>query len=151
MQNISSVINLLNPKRQDNRVQNISKVINLSNPKRQDNRVENISTVINLSNPSPALAAKKKKTLRNCCSCNFKGYLNPKENTNFTNNVITILATISFSKFRTYHREWEKWGFKNTIYVWGNGLWTKVWFASEVKQKKLINTLTITITTKPLF
>ena len=63
MQNISSVINLLNPKRQDNRVQNISKVINLSNPKRQDNRVENISTVINLSNPSPALAAKKKKPL----------------------------------------------------------------------------------------
>ena len=50
---MSSVINLSNPKRQDNRVQNISSVINLSNPKRQDNRVQYISNVINLSNPSP--------------------------------------------------------------------------------------------------
>ena len=67
-------------------------------------------------------------------SCNFKGYLNTKENTNLTNNVITILA-ISFSKFRTYHREWEKGGFgKNNIWM-GNGLWTEVWSASEVKQK----------------
>ena len=107
MQNISNVINFLNLKRQDNRVQNISKVIILSNPKRQDNRVQNISIVINLSNPSSATGAKEKKkkeNLRNCFSCNFKGYLNPKENTNFTNNVITILA-ISFSKFRTYHCE----------------------------------------------
>ena len=39
--------------------------------------------------------------------------------------------------------EWEKGGFGNTIYMcvcahmyeWGSGLWTKVWSASEVKQK----------------
>ena len=58
MQNVSNVINLPNPKRQDNRVLNMSSVINLSNPKRQDNRVQNISSVINLSNPSPSPAAK---------------------------------------------------------------------------------------------
>ena len=49
-------------------MQNISSVINLSNPKRQDNRVQNISSVINLSNPSPSpatkdLKKKKKKPL----------------------------------------------------------------------------------------
>ena len=32
--------------------------------------------------------------------------------------------------------EWEKGGFGILyIYVWGSGLWTEVWSASEVKQK----------------
>ena len=119
-------------------MQNVSNVINLPNPKRQDNRVQNISSVINLSNPSPSPAAKdylkkKKKNLRNWFHVISKA--NTKEKTNFTNNVITIFA-IFFSKFRTYHSEWEKGVFKNTICEWGSGLWTEVWPTSEVKKKK---------------
>ena len=65
MQNISTITNLSNPKRQDNRMQNISSVINLSNPKRQDNRVQNIQCNQSLKSKSKSSCKrlKKKKNL----------------------------------------------------------------------------------------